>query len=93
LETRREIAEWLEAPTEKGEYWFSPFVEGRYIHPRIISVIDYGRPDRGLEVQDDFPHETIPVRIFVKEYYPKAKWMLIREPDWQVLSGEVNHVD
>ena len=75
------LGEWIDIPTKRGEYWLSPFCEGRYISPRIMSVIDYERPDRGLEVQYDFPHDTIPIKIFVKEYYPKAKWMLIKEPE------------
>lgn len=74
---------WIDVPDKRGDYWVSPFVEGRYIHPRILSVIDYERPDRGLEVQYDFPHETIPVKTFCEEYYPKAKWLYIPEPNWQ----------
>ena len=71
---------WVDEPTKRGEYWMSAFIEGRYIAPCIISVIDYQRPDRGLEVQHDFPHETVPVKTFVAEYYPQAKWMFINEP-------------
>jgi hypothetical protein len=75
-----ELVEWVDIPTESGEYWVSPFVEGRYVSPRILTVIDYQRPDRGLEVQYDFPHDTIPVKTFTEEYYPNAKWMLIKKP-------------
>jgi len=71
---------WMDMPTESGQYWVSPFVEGRYISPRILTVIDYQRPDRGLEVQYDFPRDTVPVKTFVEEYYPNAKWMFIKEP-------------
>jgi len=74
------LVEWVDMPTERGEYWMSPFIEGRHISPQILTVLDYGRPDRGLEVVYDFPRDTIPVSLFVTEYYPKAKWMLIKEP-------------
>lgn len=73
-------SEWEDAPTKRGDYWMSAFIEGNYISPRILSVIDYERTDRGLEVQYDFLHDTIPVKTFTKEYYPNAKWMLIQEP-------------
>lgn len=74
------LSDWVDVPTKAGVYWLSPFIEGAYIRPRIMGVIDYDRPNRGLEVEYDFPHETIPVKIFVKEYYPKAKWMFIENP-------------
>ncbi len=74
------LAEWVDIPTKRGEYWMSPFIDGKYIAPRILSIIDYERPDRGLEVQYDFPHDTIPVKTFAEEYYPNAKWMLIKTP-------------
>jgi len=73
--------EWIDKPNQRGEYWVSPFIEGRYISPRIITVIDYERLGRRLEVQYEFPKATIPVDVFVSEYYPKAKWMLIEMPD------------
>ena len=76
---------WVDEPDQRGDYWISPFIEGKYIGPRIISVIDYQRPDRGLEVQYYSPSDSIPVKTFCKEYYPKAKWMFIPEPDWQSL--------
>ena len=59
-----ELVGWVDIPTKRGEYWMSPFIDGKYIAPRILSVIDYERPDRGLEVQYDFPHDTIPVKTF-----------------------------
>jgi len=79
---------WIDAPNKRGDYWMSPFVEGRYIQPRFITVIDYQREDRGLEVQYDFPHDTIPVATFCKEYYPEAKWLFIPIPNWQALKEE-----
>lgn len=75
------LSKWADIPTERGEYWVSPFVEGRYISPRILLVFNYERPDRGLEVHYDFPRNTVPVKTFVREYYPKAKWLLIKEPE------------
>lgn len=78
---------WLDIPDKAGEYWLSAFCEGKYIRPRIISVIDYQRPDRGIEVQYDFPHDTVPVKLFCEEYYPKAKWLFIAEPKWQALAS------
>jgi len=75
------IQNWIDVPDKAGDYWLSPFVDGRYIQPRIMGVIDYQRKDRRLEVQYDFPHDTIPVKKFVKEYYPKAKWMFIEIPE------------
>jgi len=79
--------EWVDEPTQRGEYWVSPFVEGRYISPRILSVIDYQRPDRGIEIQYDFPHDTVPVKVFITEYYPKAKWLYIKEPELPTQRG------
>ncbi|KKM86352.1 hypothetical protein LCGC14_1279760 [marine sediment metagenome] len=75
--------EWVDKPTKPGNYWVSPFIEGRYISPRIMSVIDYARPDRGLEVRYD--RDTLPVELFCKNYYPEAKWMFIETPDWNTL--------
>ncbi|KKN44530.1 hypothetical protein LCGC14_0692100 [marine sediment metagenome] len=71
--------EWIDEPTERGEYWVSSFIEGHYISPHIMKVIDYDRPQRGLEVCYD--RDTIPVKLFGKEYRPKAKWMFIPEPE------------
>ena len=76
--------EWIDEPTERGEYWVSPLIVasfGELLHnrPRILRVIDYDRPDRGLEV--DYDTNSIPVKQFCKEYYPKAKWMFIPEPE------------
>ena len=73
-------AKWLDGPVERGEYWVSAFCDGRYISPRIISVIDYARPARGLEVQESLGRDTIPVKEYCAEWYPKAKWMLIEVP-------------
>jgi len=75
----QELAKWTDAPVQAGEYWVSPFCDGNYIQPRILSVIDFQRPDRGLEVQYESPH-CIPVKTFIEEYYPKAKWMFIQRP-------------
>ena len=63
---------WLDAPNRRGDYWISPFIEGKHIQPRIISVIDYERPGRGLEVHYDLPRESIPVEVFCSEYYPSG---------------------
>ncbi len=71
---------WQDIPDKGGEWWLSAFVDNsKYISPRIMRVIDYERKDRGLEV-DSFGHDSIPADIFVKEYYPKAKWLFIPEP-------------
>jgi len=88
-EMLKELGEWVDMPIKRGNYWVSPFCEGKYIKPRIISVIDYQRPDRGLEVQYEFPRDTIPVKTFCEEYYPKAKWMFIPEPEWQALQSQL----
>ena len=76
---------WVDKPDKKGLYWLSPFVEGRYIRPHTVTVIDYDRPGRGLEVQDNFPSESIPVDIYIKDYYPNAKWTFINEPTTPVI--------
>ncbi len=77
--------EWVNKPTKRGNYWVSPFVDGRHISPNIMKVIDYERPNRGLEVWYD--RDTLPVKLFCKEYYPKAKWMFIEMPDWDELKA------
>jgi hypothetical protein len=71
---------WIDEPTERGEYWVSAFCDGRYISPSIISVIDYERPERGLEVQESIGRDTVPVKEYCSEWYPQAKWMKIHEP-------------
>ena len=76
----KQVEEWVDIPTKRGEYWMSPFIDGKHMSPHILSVIDYERPDRGLEVCYDFPRDTIPVKTFTEEYYPNAKWTLIKEP-------------
>jgi len=88
------LSEWVDKPDRRGEYWVSPFIDGTYIFPRILSVIDYERPDRGLEVQYEFSHPSIPVETFVRGYFPNAKWMRIKEPappsdaDLKAIKGE-----
>jgi len=77
---------WIDIPDKRGEYWLSAFCDGRYIESRIITVIDYQRPNRGLEVQEAYRlTDTIPVNVFCDEYYPKAKWLYIPIPNWQAL--------
>ena len=71
---------WLDVPDKAGEWWMSAHCDGQYIEPSILRVIDYGRADRGLEVDHHFPHETVPVKEFTEEYYPKSKWLYIPEP-------------
>lgn len=75
---------WIDAPDKAGTYWLSPFCNSCYISPHIREVIDYGRPERGLEVRDSISN-TIPVKLFVEEYYPKGKWFYVAEPKWQAL--------
>jgi hypothetical protein len=71
---------WVDIPDKRGEWWMSSYhSECGFVSPLIIRVIDYQRPDRGLEV--DYDRESIPVKVFVEEYYPKAKWMFISEPE------------
>lgn len=72
---------WRDKPTRRGAYWVSPFMNGKYAYPHVMHVIDYERPDRGLEVEyGSVGSLTIPVNRFVAMYYPKAKWMYIPVP-------------
>ncbi len=71
---------WIDTPDKAGMYWMSAFCDGRYIDPSIKRVIDYCRPGKGLEVDYD-RFDTIPIKTFVEEYYPKAKWLFIPQPD------------
>lgn len=82
LKAQLEENKWVDVPDKRGEWWLSAFIADKnyYINPRIITVIDYQRPDRGLEIQYDRIGETIPVKQFVEEFYPNAKWMFIPEP-------------
>jgi hypothetical protein len=72
------LAYWIDIPDKAGSYWMSAFCDGHYISPRIQEVIDYARPGRGLEVR--YSPITIPVKKFVEEYRPKAKWLFISQP-------------
>ena len=72
------LAEWIDIPDRAGVYWLSPFCDGHYINSRIQEVIDYSRPERGLEAR--YSDDTVPIKLFIKEYYPKAKWMFVPEP-------------
>lgn len=77
---------WTDTPDKRGDYWISPFIDGHYIEPHIITVIDYARPDRGIEVKYTYLGDTVPVDVFVREYYPKTKWLFIEVPDWKALN-------
>jgi hypothetical protein len=81
--------EWQDAPDKAGNWWVSAFCEGRYISPRILEVIDYQRPERRLEVRNPGTFDTIPVRKFVGEYYPNARWQYIPEPNMRELKTNV----
>jgi len=70
---------WIDFPTKGGMYWLCPFVDGKYISPHIQRIIDYSRPDRGLEAEN-YGSDSVPVKLYCEEYYPKAKWLFIPRP-------------
>jgi hypothetical protein len=78
---------WIDAPDKAGAWWMAAFCEGRYVRPYIQDVIDYARPDRGLEVLQRSP-DSIPVPLFVTEYYPKSKWLFIPVPNIAALTEQ-----
>lgn len=71
--------QWIDKPTRGGDYWQSSFCNGKYIRPKIINVIDFDRPERGLEIGGSHCDNT-PVEEYVKEYYPKARYLYIPVP-------------
>ena len=70
---------WIKKPTKAGYYWMSQSVYGEYREPFIEEVIDYQRPDRGLEVRVRFG--TIPLKQYIKDYRPKSLWLYIEQPE------------
>jgi hypothetical protein len=72
---------WIDVPNKGGMYWKSPFVEGKYLTPSIQRIIDYSRPDRGLEAEI-YGGDSVPIKLYCEEYYPKAKWLFIPRPEF-----------
>lgn len=73
---------WLDAPTQAGMYWMSPFCDGDYRYPHMKEVLDFDRPGRGLEVVDS-PSDCVPIDLYLREYYPKSKWLFIACPKYK----------
>lgn len=87
--SRLRTPKWIDEPDKAGEYWMSACnKENRCISPRIMRVIDYQRPGRGLEVDYDSTHNTVPIKTFVAEYYPAAKWLFIEIPVYQLAANK-----
>jgi hypothetical protein len=81
-------AEWIDQPDKSGDYWMSSFIDGQYQSPHIKHVLNFNRPDRGLEVEyNTGARSSVPVKEFCTEYHPKAKWLFIPEPDIEVLNN------
>jgi len=70
---------WQSKPTKGGMYWKSAFCDGHYISPRVERIIDYDRPERGLEVEQNHG-DSIPLDVYLTEHYPKSLWQFIPEP-------------
>ena len=78
---------WLDAPTQAGMYWMSPFCDGGYRYPHMKEVIDFDRPGRGLEVVESLS-DCVPIDLYLREYYPKSKWLYLKAPGCPVPAKE-----
>ena len=76
---------WINKPDKDGIYWVSPLHDGFHSYPIIKTVIDFDRPERGLEVQES-TCSYIPVDVYCRNYLPDAKWLYIEIPDWRKLN-------
>lgn len=80
-----EIPNWQNAPDKGGLWWLSAFCDGEYVFPRVVRIIDYGRPGRRLELE---VHDNIKMAIILSEYYPDSRWCFIPEPSLDRLKAQ-----
>lgn len=67
---------WVDRPVKRGLYWRSPFCGGRYIPPSIVRLVDYGHNRKDIDDGGSY----IKLGVYLREYYPKAKYSFIPEP-------------
>ncbi len=71
------VDNWIDKPESTGKYWLSPFCDGRYIDPRTVRIIRFGKE---FELVVDDGGNYVKLSLFLKEYYPKSKWLYIPSP-------------